>query len=194
MKRLSFFAALTAVITASTVVADVPLPPGIQYVVPRVRFAGVEKYPDHVFYLKFTTGTGAPKTPMRFEVKKAEPITLTGSQRRITNMYLLALDRKEFEKRKGEDATFAWLSEKTPGVLSASLIPPSTTGSTKDKEVPVTEYEAAITDGKLTVSKVKMKASSELAPDREMRPWVIGIAIALSLAFFGVWFVRRRPI
>jgi len=38
------------------------------------------------------------------------------------------------------------------------------------------------------------KNSTELSPERELRPWVIGIACALSLALFGVWFARRRPI
>lgn len=201
MKRFPLFAAGIALFLVSTSAADVPPPPGIVQVTPRIRLAGVDKYPDQVFYVTLITRTNpnpsVKGTQLRFEVKNTEPVTLKGTQRVIGKMYVLALDRKDFEKRKAADETLAWLDEKAQGVLSASVTPPATFGNAKDKEVPVTEYQVNLADGKLSVQSPNPKAkaaTSELAPEeRPLRTWVFGIACALSLALFGVWFARRRP-
>ena len=197
MKRFFLLTGAILLALASTSTADLPPPPGIVEVTPRVRLVGMDKYPDHVFYVTLKTSRGNPKagTLLRFEMKNADPVTLKGSQRRIADMYVLAIDRKDFEKRKAADDTLAWLTEKADGVLSASVTPPSTVGKAKDKEVPVTEYTVSIADGKLTAAMKaaeKAKSTSALSADGQLQPWVIGIACALSLGLFGIWFARRR--
>jgi hypothetical protein len=185
---------MATLIALSTAVADLPPPPGIVEITPRLRFTGVEKYPQHVFYVSLSTSRGNPTsgTQLRFEVKNADPVTLKGSQRRVANVFLLAMDKNEFEKRKGEDASLTWLTEKATGVLSAPLEAPPTFGP-KGKEVPPTEYSVTVDGGKLTAQPAaKTKRTSELSPDPATRPWVVGIAGTLSLALFGVWFARRR--
>ena len=188
MKRFTLFTMFAALVLASTSAADLPPPPGIVEVTPRVRLVGTDKYPDYVFYLSFKTSRGNPNvgTQLRFEMKNADAVTLKGCERRIANMFVLAVGRKEFETRKAEDASLAWLTEKGTGILSAAIVPPPTYGNVKDKEVPVTEYTVSIADGKLKAATVAApKRTTELGPEeRPLRPWVVGIACALSLALF----------
>ena len=198
MIRLTMLTMFAAMLTASAAVADIAVPPPPT---PKVRFVGVEKHPGHVFYVKFITnaagrkGKPAPDVLVRTEVKDDKAMLLIGTQFTARDMFLLALTREEFAKRKTQDASLDWLSEKTPGVLAASIpSPPLPFSFTKKVESPLTTYNVAIIDGKLKADMVKApKASSELTPDREIRPWVVGLACVCSLACFGVWFARRRP-
>jgi hypothetical protein len=101
-------------------------------------------------------------------------------------MHLLAMERKEFEKRAKEDPTLKWFTDKTGGVLRANVVSPSTVVSVLVREAPVTTYRVALQDGKLTAEMVGAKKSSSAVPP------MAGIAVALSLMSFGIWFARRR--
>ena len=193
MNRLAILAFALSV-AVSTAWADVPLPSDLKYIDPRMRFDGVEEHKDYVFHLRFLTFSGGPaNTPYRLiEVKDAKPFDLK-SQRRLTGMALLAMERKEFDKRAKDDPSLKWLTDKTEGVLKASINAPSTVGSVKDKEVPVTEYKTSIKDGKLSAElQKKEKPRSEAAPDGRLPQLAFGVFSALSLAVLGIWFVRRR--
>ena len=188
----NLLAVIGLLVIVGVVSADVPLPKDLKYIDPWVQFDGVEKYVDHVFYLRFLTFTGAPmkKTPFTLrEVKNAKPFPLF-VRRHLTNMSLLAMDRKEFEKRAKEDASLKWLTDKAEGVLEAYLVDtPETAISVKQKEAPVTVYRVALKDGKLTAETVRDKKRSDAGP---MPMWGFGLVLALSIAGLGIWFARRR--
>ncbi|HZZ80485.1 MAG TPA: hypothetical protein VFE62_18420 [Gemmataceae bacterium] len=170
--------------------ADVPLPKDKKYIDPRVKFDGVEKYADHVFYLRFLTFTGGPaRTPYTLrEVKDGKPFALN-AKRRIINVTLLAMNRKEFAKLSKDDASLKWLSDKTEGVVTANVIAPSTVGSADLKEAPVTTYRVELKDGKLSVEMVRDTKRSDAGP---LPMWGFGLVLALSIASLGIWFARRR--
>jgi hypothetical protein len=180
------------IVTAAS--ADVPLPNDLQYVDPRVSFEGIDKHADYVFHLRYLTFSGGPGgVPHRLvEVKDARPFNLN-AERRLMNMSLLAMPRQEFDKRAKEDPSLTWLTDKTEGVLQAGVTPPSTTAPAGSKEVPVTTYRVAIRDGKLTVEMVEDHKQGEATPPPGLWPvWVLGVVSACCLAWFGVWFARRR--
>lgn len=193
MIRLTSIAILTALFSAAATYADVPLPKDLKYVDPRVSFEGVEKHADHVFYLRFLTFSGGPAgVPHRMmEVKDGKPFNLN-AQRRLGNLYLLAMERKEFEKRKSEDSSLKWLSEKTEGVKAAFINAPSTIGKVSETEVPVTTYRVTLKDGKLTAELVKDAKRGDATPGGLLPMWALGVVSALSLAGLGVWAARRR--
>jgi len=152
---------------ASAAAADIALPPPPT---PKVRFAGVEKHPGHVFYVKFITngqgrkGKPAPDVVVRAEVKDDNAMLLTGTQFTARDMFLLAMPRAEFTRLKSKNSSLEWLAEKAPGVLAASIpSPPLPIDFFKKVESPLTTYNVAIIDGKLTAEMVKApKTSSEL--------------------------------
>ena len=193
MIRLASIAILTALFSAAASYADVPLPKDLKYVDPRVSFEGVEKQADHVFYVRFLTFTGGPgKTPYRvMEVNDAKPFNLK-AERRLINMSLLAMDRKEFDKRKNEDPSLKWLTDKTAGVTAASFNAPSTVGKVSQTEVPVTTYRVTLKDGKLTAELVKDAKRGDATPGGLLPVWAFGLVGALSLAGLGMWAARRR--
>ncbi len=185
-------------LAGSVALGDVPLPPDLKYVDPRVRFDGVEKHGDYVFHLRFLTFSGGPaNTPYTLiEVKDEKPFQLN-AQRRISNMALLAMEKKDFDKRAKDDPSLKWLTDKTAGVLSAYVSTPSTTGSVKAKEVPVTEYKVILKDGKLQVENGVKRRSDASEPNDarsigRLPQMAFGIFTALALAFAGIWFVRSR--
>jgi hypothetical protein len=181
-------------IVASAAVADVPLPPDLRYVKPRVRFQGVEKYPRLAFFLKFRTSNGNPfaAPPVYVEVKNAEPFTLEAA-RRISGVELFALPVEEARKRRVEDGSFKWLNPRTPGVLSATVKAPPTVSSRKDSEVPVTTYQVTINkDGKLSVESVTAERKSEAPSIDRTRTLAAGVTFAVGMALFGLLFARRK--
>ena len=209
MSRVILFAFTLSLMTASLALGDIPVPPNMKYVIPRMVFDGVEKHADYVFYLRFETEGRAPNSRHNglIEVEDEKPFDF--NVQRIFGMSLLAMERKEFDKRAKEDPSLKWLTDKTDGVLTASVSTPSTTGSVNDKEVPITANKVTLKDGKLTVELQEAdkarsdaapdsrlpqanKARSDAAPDRRLSQVAFGIFIALSLAFLGVWFLRRR--
>jgi hypothetical protein len=173
--------------------ADVPLPPNLQYVDPRVQFNGIDKHDDHVFFLRFLTFSGGPagRPHTVTEVKHTKPFNLN-AQRRLTDMSLIAVERKVYEKRAKDDPKLQWLTEASPGILRTSIATPSTTAAKSLKEVPVTSYQVSIQDGKLNVQLVKDQKRSDAGPDGAMPMAMVGIALTLSITFFGVWYARRH--
>jgi hypothetical protein len=195
----SITAAVLVACAASFECADVPLPPNQKYIDPRVQFEGVGKYEDQVFVLKFNTGSGNPFAgpPVYLDVKNSEPFNLN-AQRRLVNMELFAVERKEYEKHKNEPKK-DWLTTKTAGVLSAGINAPGTVAPADQKEVPVTRYRVEISDGKLKVEKAATEKKQSDASPAEPRSSLanvpslaVGVALALSMATFGLWLVRRR--
>jgi hypothetical protein len=182
-----------ALIVVSVAAADVPLPPDLRYVKPRVRFLGVENYPEQAFFLKFRTANGNPfaAPPVHVEVKNAEPFTLL-TARRITGVELFALPAREAKKRRAEDSSLKWLDPKTPGLLSAGVKAPPTVTSRKDSEVPVTTYKVTIKDGKLIVESPTVEKKSEAPGIDRTRTLVAGLAFAVGLALLGLWFARKN--
>ncbi len=194
--RIRYLLALSFVLSAVLpVYADIALPKDLKQIDPRVRFDGVEKYADHVFVLKFKTFSGGPAmTPFTtIEVKDSKDFNLK-AQRRILDMHLLAVERKDYEKLKKDDSSLNWLTDKMPGVLRANVQTPSTVMSVKLKEVPITTYRVSLKDGKLSAELVSELKRSEAAPEGMLPTWTVALAFSLSLAGLGVWFVRRRGV
>ncbi len=193
MTRISTFALGIALLLVGALRADVPLPPDIKYVDPRVRFENIDKFADQVFCLRFQTFNGGPGgTPYTvIEVKDTNAFNLK-AQRRIINMQLLTMNRDDFTKRAKDDPSLKWLNDKVDGVSAANMTAPSTTAPSSVKEAPVTTYRVQLKEGKLKVETVEEKKGSLLTPGRP-RVWVIGLAGSLLLTSLGLWFVRRRP-
>jgi hypothetical protein len=192
MPRPTLLALVVSVVCVSIAAADVPLPSDLKYVTPRVRFEGVDKQADYVFFLKYSAGNGNPfAVPPRItEVKNAEPFEMSGG-RRIAGVQLFAVPRADLARLREKDPT-NWLSDKTPGVLTATLAPPDTVVSKKLSEVPVTPYRVSVEDGKLKVEKLPVENKRGAAPADRLPRVIAACAASLSLALFGVWFVRRR--
>lgn len=189
MRRLLGLALGLCLFLVSSASADIPLPKDLKYVDPVVSFEGLDKLPDHVFFLRFLTFTGGPSgTPHKLiEVKNGRPFNLN-AQRRLTDMSLLALDRKTYEAKAKDAPAAKWLTDKTEGVLKATVPTPATTAPASLKEVPVTPYRVTLTEGKLRVEQIAVKKTGA-APMGS--GWLVGVALALSFAWFGLWFVRR---
>lgn len=169
------------------------VPKGHKVVEPPVRFEGTDKLADYVFCLRYRTvyfdcGHGV------VEVKGSEPITLKFTRKEFTPrlyMVLLAVERREFEKRKKNDEALKWLEDAKDGVLSATLTPPETTAPADAKNVPVTTYHVTLKDGKLSAEKVEEKKSDPTKPSSFVPPWPFAVVASFSIAWFGIWFARR---
>src|SRR5437879_1760737 len=123
MKRATLLSCAVILFTAAAASADLPPPPDLKAVDPRVRFDGVEKHADYAFVLRYQSGAGNPfAAPVTTVVLKNAETTLTLKMgRRTVNMHLLALDRKEFDKRRADDGSLKWLTDKTDGVMRANI-------------------------------------------------------------------------
>jgi hypothetical protein len=197
MHRTLLFAFSLCLVLASSASADVPRPPSTdtKVIPPRVRFDGVDQYADYVFVLKYNSGDGRPfaAPPWTLEVRDSKAFTLYGTGNRIVNMHILVLERKDYDKRKAENPKLDWLIDKTPGVLKAALVAPSTTGSVKDSEIPVTVYRVLLKKGKLSVENIgKENRRSEGGAGGPVSIGAVGVACALSIISLGLWFVRRQ--
>ncbi len=174
--------------------ADIPLPKGVRRIKPVVRFEGIEKHADHVFFLRYLSSVGPPidgVPPMMVEVKDAAPIELFAG--RFIQVYeFFALNRDDFNKRVKDDPSRKWLTEKAPGVLRADMRGPITTATERDKVDPVTVYRVSIRNGKLHADMVKDAKRSEVPLDAPFGFWAYGLALTISLTCFGVWYARRR--
>jgi len=193
MRRTLILAVAGSLLVTSAVLADLPLPRNLKYVDPRVSFQGIDKHPDYVFHLRFLTFQGGPGgVPHRLlEVKDSNAFNLNAS-RRLIDMKLLAMERKEFDKRAKNDRSLKWLTDKTEGVLSAEVAPPSTTAPASVKEAPVTSYRVLLKEGKLTVELVPDKKPGAAAPAGREPFWVAGLGLSAGLVWLGLWFARRR--
>ena len=192
MRRSLLPALMGCLVWVSAASADVPLPPDQKYVTPKVRFEGVDKQADYVFFLKYNAGNGNPfaAPPQVIEVKNAEPFEMPGG-RRIVAVQLFAVPRGDAAKLR-ETNPKDWSTDKTPGVLKADVTAPSTVVSAKLKEAPVTTYRVAVADGKLKVERLPAEEKRGEAPGYRLPVVVAALTVSLSLALFGVWFMRRR--
>jgi hypothetical protein len=190
MRRILAIAFVLSLVLVSSASADIPLPKDQKYIDPRVKFEGTDKYPDQVFYLRFLTFTGGPANtpPTLIEVKDSNVFPL-GAQRRLLNMQMLAMDRKEFDKRAKDSPPSKWLNDKAEGVLAATVPAPSTVVPASVKEAPINSYRVTLTDGKLKVELLEIKKSG--AAPASNSPWALGVVVAVSFAWFGLWFARR---
>jgi hypothetical protein len=193
MRRPFLLASAVCLLTAAAATADLPLPPDLKQVTPRVRFEGVDKLADYAFVLKYNSGNGNPLAapPKYIDVKNAEPFEMPGG-RRIALVQLFAVPRAEAAKLRENDPTMAWLSDKTPGVLKADVQAPSTVAPAKATEVPVTTYRVSMAGDKLKVEMVKTEEKRGQGPTGRVGVAVAAGAAALALALLGLWFVRRR--
>jgi hypothetical protein len=181
--------------------ADVP-PPGCKAIAPRVRFQGVDHYPDYIFILKYKSDP-QPRIPWHYhEVNSTRPFTMVPGDR-ICYTQLFAVSRTEAAQLLQSDPTMDWLNDKTLGLLRANVKPPRGWIETHRREVTFTTYRVTINDSELTVDWLK---EVELLPDeieegtavahkrRESRltTVVVSAVSGLSLVFLGIWLVRRR--
>jgi hypothetical protein len=192
MHRPLFPAVVLLLAIAAAARADIPLPDNLKYVDPRVAFEGVEKHPDYVFHLRFLTFVGGPSgVPHRLvEVRNADAFNLN-AQRRLFDMKLLAMDRKEFEKRSQGNKSLDWLTDETPGVIAAEVDSPSTTAPKKLAEAPVTRYRVELKGGKLTVETVADKQSGIIGRFDSLPTWIAGFALSAAIASGGFLLIRR---
>ena len=193
MRRSTLLALFVGLMVASVASADIPLPKDQKYITPRVRFEDVDKYADQVFFLRYHSGAGNPYAgpPTILEVMNAEAFEMKVG-RRLASVQLFAVPRDEAAKLRAKDPTLAWVSDKTPGLLVSKVDSPSTVGSVKDKEVPVTAYRVKIKDGKLTVETLPSEKRGEAPADGRLPLVVFGTLVSMSVILFGLWFVRRR--
>ena len=192
----------------SNVSADIAPPPHLKGVDPRVRFEGVEDYPDHVFFLRYYNVHGNPDgtRPSLVEVKNSDVFTL--NRGRFYHLTVLAMPRKDFDKRNAEDPSLSWLKgeslgrqeydrfwlENVPGVRYVFVQPPPTVTSAYVSETPVTEYRITLSDGRLMVEVLAIAEPNFTPPPERWSTWVGGIFGAAALVGAGLWFVRRRKL
>jgi len=198
MHRISglAFAFAFALVFVSAASADIALPKDQQQVDPKFCFEGTEKQGDTVFFLRYLTFVGSPSgVPHRLlEIKDDKAFPL-GAQRRLSSLQVLALNRKEFEKRSKEDSSLKWLSDKTEGVLMVEIATPNVVFPVSQKEIPVNTYRLSIKDGKVIAEKLADKPGvkqGDATPFNPVPLWLFGILGAASVMWFGVWFARRK--
>lgn len=195
MRRKRTIAMIGHLLIAAAVSANAgpaPLPKDRKVAEPPVRFDGLEKHPDYVFHLRYHV---LYSDTTMIEVKDANAIKLkfkwTDRSPSMTYMALLAMERKEFDRRKKEDSSLKWLEAKADGVLEVKLTPPATTVPLTVKEIPVTTYRIDLKDGKLGAEKVEDKKGDGEKPTGLLPMWTLGIISSLSITWLGIWCVRR---
>jgi hypothetical protein len=192
MSRAVFLGLITALLlAASNASADLPAPVETKYVAPRVRFIGIEKHPDLVFFLTYQTGRdGRSLYPQMIEVKNDWGFTLKHPERWIVDTKLLAIRKDEFEKLKNGNSVLLTIDTNTPGIMTADIPVPTNTVWKFSLFNPLTEYRVFIKGSTLEVTPVKKEKTE--APESGMPYWAIGLALALSLASLGLWATRQK--
>lgn len=185
MFRTATLACCLVVTLTAVVRADVPLPPHVKYVKPWLRFEGIEDYPDHVFFLRFLTFSGGPSGAPHtlIEIKNSESFD-PHFQRRLSDVSLLVMERREFEKRASQDSSLKWLHEPTNGVNRTPLEHPEATAWFFDESGPVTTYRVILNGGQPIVE--------TFHPIGGTIRLCLGIAAAIALVVLGMWLYRRR--
>jgi hypothetical protein len=193
MHRCYFLAVLAAFLPASAARADIPLPDHLHYVDPEIRFDGPAENPDYIFHLRYLTFTGAPGgTPYTVvEVRDSKPFLLN-TERRLTDMKLLAMKRTEFTKLATGQKSLDWLSDKTEGVLAAEVDEPSTVAPKKAKKPPLSTYRVQVKNGKLELELIARTKLEETNSGGVLQNSMAGLALAGALASLGVLIARRR--
>jgi hypothetical protein len=182
--------AVTAAVSANAGPPSVPK--GQKRIDPLVRFEGVEQYPDYIFHVR----CGAVYLGTRwFPVQDAKPFALKfdSFKQSAPTLYmtLLAMKREDFNKRAKDNPKLDWLTENTPGVLSAKLDAPSVTIPVEQKDVPLTTYRVKLKDDKLSAEKVEDPKTGEGPPLGLVPAWTFGLVSSLSIGWLGIWFARR---
>lgn len=163
--------------------ADQPLPIHLHEVKPRLRFEGIEDYPDKVFYLRVFTYGGNPSRarPRWVEVKDSDTIVLNTSSR-LESVRLLAIDRAEFERRSRDDASLDWLESMSDdgaelkGVSNETLI--------TFPRAPRAAFRVRFADGRVI--------AEPIVDWFDHATTAAAIAAAAALAWMGVRWARRR--
>ena len=191
MSRTFAFAIAGSLLFASAGLADIPRPPG-PIPIARVSFQGVENHTDYIFYLRVPPiiHPVRSRTHYLIEVKDSKAFNLDPT--RLADIKLLAMDRKEYDKRVKDDPSDNWLTPETKGILSAKVTPLPATAPADVKEAPVTTYNVSIKEGKLTVELVPDAKRSDAAPTGLVPTGVAGLVIALCMAGMGLWLTRRK--
>lgn len=175
---------------ASTSLANAPLPKNLKRIEPSVRFEGIDKHADHVFFVRYISGIpGYPRPAKLVEIKESSEFKIDGTH--IFSIILLAIKRKDFDKRAKEDPKLEWLTEKAAGVSAVEVDQPSTTAPVKAKVVAVTSYRITLKDGNLNAEKIEEKQKSQTGPNDGLLPiWVLGFVCSVSVSWLGVWGAR----
>lgn len=171
-----------------------PLPKGHKVAEPVMSFEGIDKHPDTVFHLYYY-GYFVKRTLIEVTDSKAIKLDFMRKESapQINYMALKAMDRKEFDKRKKADPELKWFDDpKADGVLTAKLTPPATTVPIASKEMPAAAYRVTLQDGKLSAEKTESKNRDGDRPTGLLPLWTFGIVGSLSIAWLGIWFVRRE--
>jgi hypothetical protein len=191
MRRIAALTIVASLVSAGMVFANAGpprLPKGRKVAEPPVRFTGIDNKSDYVFYIHY--GATYFEDTLA-EVKDSEPIKLNFKTKDFAPnayMVLLAMERKDFEKRKKDDPSLKWLKVVKDGVLTAKLTPPPTTLPVDAKEPSVTTYRVTLKEDKLNVEKVEEKKSE---PSSFLPWWTFGLAVSVSISWLGIWFARR---
>ncbi|HYV36533.1 MAG TPA: hypothetical protein VE988_12550 [Gemmataceae bacterium] len=171
-----------------------PVPEGHKIIDPHLCFEGIDDHKDYVFYVRCSFVGGrileevkAPKA-LKLAIKDVDRPTVNPQ---INNLFLLAMDRDQFNRRSKEDSSLEWLEESAQGVFSAKLTPPATTAPANLKDPPVTTYRVTLKDGKLSAQKIEDKKSSEGQQAGLLPMWAFGLVSSLSIAWLGIWAARR---
>lgn len=186
---------LTVAITllfGATAAADFPLPAHLKTVDRLVRFEGIEKFPEKIFYLRYSNTNGAPRQtdPPTLARAGAETIRLAPG-RHMHRFEILAVDRGAFDEHEKSGDLAVWLAGSPEGILVASPPPPSDAAPISSLTPPVTTYRLSIQNGSLDVEAISPPLV-ERAVTGNLPIVVYGSAIALGVAAAGLWFVRRR--
>jgi hypothetical protein len=171
-----------------------PVPKGKKVIEPVLRFEGIDKHADHVFYLRYAAYyfEGAC-----VEVKDASPVKVAFKNRgdrmpSVSYVALLAVERQDFDKRKKDDPSLKWMMYDKPGVLEAKLPRPETTAPIESKDVPEATYRVSMKDGKLHAEPMEMKKKDADQSTGLLPTWMFGIVCSLSITWCGIWFARKN--
>ncbi len=159
---------------------------------PRLQFKGIADYPDYVFVIKCNIGF---RISIVQQVKDDKEFTIAIEEtKRIEekgSLYLYAIPKKKFDKLKKEDPPSKWIEGDRDGTLFEICKDIPTTIPKTSKEYPLIRYQVIIQEGELRAKKLEPKPSEDPKKSSSLRPIGIGVLCCLSLAWLGVWFVRR---
>jgi hypothetical protein len=180
-----FLGLFFTLVAQSAAFADIAPPAGTKYCDPRVRFIGIQKYPDYTFTLEYKTGHDLrdPFFPETIAVKNDRAFTIPNTQRFFGGTALIAT-RKDRAPNDGKG------NESALRELRTNIPAPTNMTSVWSLRGPLTEYRVSFKDGTLQVEPVKKERSQ--ASVIGMPSGAAGLTLALSLTGIGLWCTRRR--
>jgi hypothetical protein len=178
----------------ASALADLSPPTGTKYFDPRVRFHGISRLNDYVFFLHYETGNDSRfMLPRTVQVTSDAEFTLKTTERFIRGVQLCAIDKNTYTKMKNENPE-AFVNASTPGALAVSVDTPINIGSKFRRRAPLTEYRVSLVDGKLAAELVNAENSSVAPLDTPFSFCAFASAFTLFLTSLGIWFARRRSV